>query len=91
VPDPWDEGTDKMKTVKTEDFIVKYKDDDKTQKAVFKMVVGFFLKHEVFTGESIMQCDVPQIDAPEFLCDLAERIGFQTKIKENMNDSDEEE
>jgi hypothetical protein len=41
-------------------------------KAVFDKVVAFFMEQEAFCGESIMQCDAPQIAAPEFLSDLAD-------------------
>jgi hypothetical protein len=71
-----------MSQTETEDFIVKYKDDPATKEAVFEMVVKFFIEHEVFSGDSIMQCDAPQIDGPELLCELAERIGFDAKVKE---------
>jgi hypothetical protein len=79
-----------MKTIETEDFIVRYRDDTKTQEAIFKMVVAWFLKQEVFTSESIMQCDAPQLEGPEFLGELADRIRFDVEIKEISSDKDED-
>jgi len=63
-----------MKTIETKDCIVKYKDDKATKQAVFDKVVGFFLEHESFSGESIMQADDPRIEAPVLLSAIADDI-----------------
>lgn len=34
----------------------------------------YFKKHECFSGESIMQMDNPQIEAPELMADIADDI-----------------
>ena len=41
---------------------------------VFNRVLHFFAKHEVWTGESVMQSDAPQLDAPSFLADLVDDV-----------------
>ena len=72
-----------MRTVETKNCIVTFPDDQATRDAVFELVVKFFLDHETFSGESAMQCDAPQIDAPQLLCDLVDDIlKFKVDYKE---------
>lgn len=53
---------------------VEYKSDQETKDALFDAVIAFFKEHQSFTGESIMQSDGPQIDAPVLLSNLADDI-----------------
>lgn len=51
-----------------------------TKDAVFERVVAFFLKHEAFCGESVMQRDAPQIEGPVMLSELVDDVlRFETK------------
>lgn len=63
-----------MREVKTENLKITFADDQNTKDAVFERVVKFFLDHQSFCGDSVMQCDAPQIDAPEFLADLVDEV-----------------
>lgn len=49
-------------------------DTPEMREEVFKRVVGFFVEHEVFSGESVMQCDAPQLAGPEFLADMVDEV-----------------
>lgn len=60
--------------IKFDDFILFYKDDEITKEKVFNRLFQWYLKHETFTGESIMQSDKPCMDAPVFLSELAEEV-----------------
>lgn len=53
---------------------VSYNDDPETHKKVFDAVIAFLAKHDSWCGESIMQCDNPQIEAPELVAKIADRI-----------------
>ena len=63
-----------IKTKKFDDFTLTYKDDQKTRDAVFERLLAWFFKHKSFSGESIMQSDAPQIEAPVLLSDIADDI-----------------
>lgn len=81
-----------MPTRRKDDCVVQYKDDKQTRDAVFNAVLEFFFKHKSFSGESIMQMDNPQIDAPVVLSEIADNImGFEWEYdwdkKDNQNDS----
>lgn len=70
-------------TVKTRDGHVSYEDSQDARDAVFERVLAFFLKHESFSGECIMQSDNPQIYAPELLSELADEVfKFETEYDE---------
>lgn len=69
--------------IKTRDGYVLCKDSRKTRDEVFERVLAFFLKHESFSGECIMQSDNPQIYAPELLSELADEVfKFETEYDE---------
>ena len=63
-----------MRTAETSDCVVTFPDDQATKDAVFERVVKFFLDHEVFSGESVMQCDAPQVEAPVLLSEIADDV-----------------
>lgn len=68
---------DKPQTVictKLEDRSVRHKSDQATKDAVYEKVLAWFLKVGSFNGESIYQCDAPQIEAPDLLADLADNV-----------------
>ncbi len=57
-----------------DDFTVKYDDSHETKYKVFDRLIEFFVKHKLFNGESICQRDVPQIEAPMLLSEIADDI-----------------
>jgi len=66
----------------TESYVVEYDDGPDVRKAVFDKVIAFFVEHESFSGESVCQCDAPQLDAPALLAELADDvIKFKAKVK----------
>lgn len=69
-----------MTRVEMKDFVLSYKDDPNTKDVVFKKVLDFFIKHEVFSGECIYQCDAFLIDGPELLSTLADEV-FQFDVQ----------
>lgn len=72
-----------MRKIETDDCVVKFDDNREVRDKVFEAVVKFFVEHEVFCGESIMQCDAPQIDGPELLSEIADDIiKFDVEYKE---------
>lgn len=73
-----------MATFETPDMVVTFKDDEATKQAVFDRVMAYFKEHEMFSGESIHQCDATIIDAPSVLSDIADDIiQFDVVWKEN--------
>lgn len=61
-------------TIETDDYIVKYPCDSAVKDAVFNRVIKFFIDHETFNAECIMQKDSPQIEAPSLLAEIADDI-----------------
>lgn len=62
--------------------IVLVDDSPETKKVVWDRLIAYFRKHGAYCGESVMQCDDPQIEAPEVLGDIAD-IVFKTKHEED--------
>jgi len=78
-----------MRTVETENCVVTFPDDQATKDAVFDRVVAFFLEHEAFSGESVMQCDAPQIEGPVMLSELVDDVlKFDAKDKSDLSAPD---
>ena len=63
-----------MRTIKTKNCIVTFSEEPSVKDAVFEAVVKFFVDHESFNGESIMQNDNPQMDSPVLLADIADDV-----------------
>jgi hypothetical protein len=62
---------------------ITYDDSQEAKEKLFIMMLEFFKKHNAYSGESIHQCDAPQIAAPTVLSDVAEKIfKFDVKYKE---------
>lgn len=47
---------------------------EEKKRLIVERVLQFFGEHECWSGESVMQCDAPQIDGPEFLADLVDDV-----------------
>ena len=61
---------------------ITYQKTPEVMKEVFEKIVQFCLKHESFTGESIMQSDEPQIELPDLLSEIIDDI-IKFKVKYN--------
>jgi len=59
---------------------VEYENSLETKEALFQKMKEFFFKHHAFSGESVCQCDGPQIEAQELLSEIADEI-FKFKSK----------
>lgn len=69
--------------IDTEELTIEYDDTLSIRNKVYHKVMEFFIKHESFNGESIMQCDEPQMDAAKFFADIADNImKFKVSCKE---------
>lgn len=53
---------------------ISYDDSQEAKDKLYNMMLNFFKTHEVYNGESIQQCDVPQINSPELLSEIADEI-----------------
>ena len=63
-----------MRTIELPDCTVTLNDDQATKDAVYEHVVKFMVKTQCFGGESMSQCDAPQIEAIPMLSDLIDDI-----------------
>lgn len=66
--------------IANEDYTATFDDSEEAKQAVFQKLLTFFTFHEAFSGESVMQCDGPQIAAPELLSEIADEI-FKFKVE----------
>jgi len=64
---------------------VSIEDTQELRDKVFKTVLNFFVAHECFHSEGIYQSDIPQIEAPGLLANLAGKVfKFNIEWKEIM-------
>lgn len=63
-----------MAEIKNSEYDVTYNCNAEIKDAVFNEVMQFFLKHEAFSGEVIIQTDDTIIEAPGVLAEIADRI-----------------
>ena len=63
--------------------VVEWNDSPETKDAVFQHLLNWYIEHGAFSGESIMQRDDPQLDAPVILSDIADDV-----IKFRLKDTD---
>jgi hypothetical protein len=70
-------------TEENDEYTLLFNNDQQTKDLLYDAVMEFFCEHETYSGESICQSDSPQIDAPELLSKIAEKIlKFEVKYKE---------
>ncbi len=69
------------KKLKFDDYTVSYKDTPEIRDKVFEEVLKYFREFEAFSGECIFQMDDPQIEAPQYFANIAEKI-----LKFKIND-----
>ena len=63
------------RTITHSDFSVKYEHNAETFEKVFNYLMKhFFTKYECYNGETIVQCDEPQMHAAEVLAEIADDI-----------------
>jgi hypothetical protein len=60
--------------IETKDFKVSYEETEEIKKKVFDAVMAYFIKHEAFAGEVIMQDDDCQIYASSVFAKIADDI-----------------
>lgn len=53
---------------------ITYNNDQATKNAIFEKLLNWFLKFEAFDGDTIFQCDAPNLDSPHILGKIAEDI-----------------
>lgn len=61
-------------TVETDEYTLTYDAGPEIQNQLYTKMLGFYKRHHAFSGESVMQCDGPQLEAPELLAEIAEEI-----------------
>ena len=61
-------------TIKIDDYEVTFQSGEVTKQKVFDRVIKFCVDNRGFWGESIMQCDNSQINAPEVLAELTDDV-----------------
>lgn len=53
---------------------VSYNNGPGTKVEIANRVIDWFIKHQAFNGETIIQCDGPSMDAPELLASIADEV-----------------
>lgn len=61
-------------TFETPDAIVIINVTENMKEKVFTAVLAFVLKNSCWSGESVMQRDTPQIEAPELVAGIVDNI-----------------
>lgn len=69
-----------MKKFETKDYIGTCASGPQVEHELYKTLLEWYKKHEAFSGESICQCDEPELDAKNILSDIAEEV-FRFKVK----------
>lgn len=60
--------------IKDDDLTVTIERTPEKEREVFDRLLTFLKEHGSWSGESIMQCDGPQIGAAPFLSDLVDEV-----------------
>lgn len=68
-----------INTVENDELSVSYYDSQVARNMLYNKILKWFLDNEMFDGESIVQSDVINIDAPDFFAELANDI-FKFKV-----------
>lgn len=76
-----------IKTRKIGGATITYKDDQATRDAVFETLLEWFIRHDSFNGESVVQCDESAMDAPNILGDIADN-NFEFDIDYDPDESE---
>jgi hypothetical protein len=70
--------------VTRETYIVNIPESVKIREEVFEIITDWMVKHNTYSGEGVMQCDICIISAPVLLADIIDDI-IKPEIKENEN------
>lgn len=57
----------------SEEFVVRWLESPELKQQIYEKVIQWYISHEAFSAESIMQSDGTQIDAAPFLAELADK------------------
>jgi len=76
-PDPWygpPIGVTEMRKVIHDELTIDFRDDTETKEVLYAKMLDWFVKTELFTGESLQQSDKTSVDSPILLSEIAEEI-----------------
>ena len=62
------------RTIQKEEIRITFNETEELKQAVYDRALKFYLDMESFCGESIMQSDDPQIEAPITMSDIADDL-----------------
>jgi len=62
------------RTIEQKDIRITFNETEELKQAIYDRVLKFFVDMESFWGESIMQSDNPQIEAPIVMSDIADDL-----------------
>lgn len=51
-------------------YVVEFRDDPEIQARVFEQLIAWFRENDIWSGESLCQCDRGNIGAPEVLSEI---------------------
>ena len=66
-----------IREFRLEDFIVEFDETPELKQAVYDEVLKWFIKHELFHGEAVMQTDKGNIESVEIMTQLADKFCFE--------------
>lgn len=68
--------TKETRTIKTECDTIKltFNNDQETKDKLFDKMLDFYIRHQRFSRESIMQSDGPQEEAPILISEIADDL-----------------
>ncbi len=70
----------------TDEYVVSYEETEEVKNLVFHCLVSFFREHEFFNGESLFQSDEGQIESPNVLAELLDKVfKFKITYKDELN------
>ncbi len=73
-----------METHETSEYTCNFDDSEEAKNHIYAKLLDWFQKHELYTGEAIVQSDIAQIEAPDLMAFLAEEgFKFDVTWKEN--------
>lgn len=61
-------------TIRKQDRIITFDETEALKELVYNRVLKFYMDTEAYCGESIMQLDNPQMEAPILLSDIADGL-----------------
>jgi hypothetical protein len=72
--------------IETKDCIIQFEDSEALRDLVFYKLIEWYTKHQLFSGESIMQSDRGIIESPVLLSDIADYvIKFDVQWKDDLD------